>query len=73
MLYCIYYVLRMRRSIFVESGQKVKINFKDDFTSGTVDRVLFVSKQAAIYATAKVIVNLSNNSTCEVQFRYMYL
>ena len=57
----------------VESGQKVKIKFKDDFTSGTVDRVLFVSKQAAIYATAKVIVNLSNNSTCEVQFRYMYL
>ena len=61
----------------VKSGQKVKIKFKDDFTSGTVDRVLFVSKQAAnstyFYATVKVIVNLSNNSTCEVQFRDMYL
>ena len=61
----------------VKSGQKVKMKFKDDFTSGTVDRVLFVSKQAAnstyFYATAKVIVKLSNNSTCEVQFRDMYL
>ena len=61
----------------VKSGQKVKMKFKDDFTSGTVDRVLFVSKQAAnstyFYATAKVIIKLSNNSTCEVQFRDMYL
>ena len=61
----------------VETGQKVKMKFKDDFTSVTVDRVLFVSKQAAnssyFYATAKVIVKLSNNSTHELQFRDTYL
>ena len=61
----------------VKTGQKVKMKFKDDFTSAVVVRVLFVSKLAAnstyFYATAKVIVKLSNNSTSELQFRDTYL
>ena len=53
------------------------MKFKDDFTSVTVVGVLFVSKQAAnstyFYATAKVIVKLSNNGTHELQFRLINL
>ena len=61
----------------IKAGQQVNVKVKEGFMSVEVEKVLFQAKLAStgsyFYATAKVIVRLSEGRTSEVQFRDLYL